>query len=276
MILRRLTQHVKDQNWFAVGLDFVIVVVGVFLGIQIGNWNDDRVLRQKAAGLEQQLVVEMAKEAMSFRFVRTYYEDVQANGEAVLADVEGTIKLPDEAYVIKAFRATQYTNARTTRYAFNDIVAAGIADLINNRTLMVAADFIYNYPWQNVAEQEGRASAYRRLFRETVPLDVQRDARLSCGDLDWANMGDDEFRVMLSAPDLVLLDYSCSLSVPADRIAFAAKALREADGLETALRLRIAEMDNTNALIGLAEETMRPWRMTPEAFAKAEKERSEP
>jgi hypothetical protein len=30
MILRRLTQHIKAQNWFAVALDFFIVVVGVF------------------------------------------------------------------------------------------------------------------------------------------------------------------------------------------------------------------------------------------------------
>ena len=41
MLLRRVTEHVKSQNWFAVWLDFVIVVVGVFLGIQIGNWNED-------------------------------------------------------------------------------------------------------------------------------------------------------------------------------------------------------------------------------------------
>ena len=33
MILRRITQHIKAQNWFAVGLDYVIVVVGVFIGI---------------------------------------------------------------------------------------------------------------------------------------------------------------------------------------------------------------------------------------------------
>jgi hypothetical protein len=26
MMLRRITEHVKAQNWFAVGLDFVIVV----------------------------------------------------------------------------------------------------------------------------------------------------------------------------------------------------------------------------------------------------------
>ena len=48
MILRRITEHVKAQNWFAVGLDFVIVVIGVFVGIQVSNWNQERV------GAEQQ------------------------------------------------------------------------------------------------------------------------------------------------------------------------------------------------------------------------------
>lgn len=42
MILRRITQHVRDQNWFAVGLDFFIVVIGVFIGLQVSNWNDAR------------------------------------------------------------------------------------------------------------------------------------------------------------------------------------------------------------------------------------------
>ncbi len=40
MLLRRITQHVKDQNWFAVFVDFLIVVVGVFIGIQVANWNE--------------------------------------------------------------------------------------------------------------------------------------------------------------------------------------------------------------------------------------------
>ena len=39
MILRRITKHVKDQNWFAVFIDFLIVVIGVFIGIQVANWN---------------------------------------------------------------------------------------------------------------------------------------------------------------------------------------------------------------------------------------------
>ena len=38
MILRSITKHVKDQNWFAVGLDFFIVVFGVFIGLQVQQW----------------------------------------------------------------------------------------------------------------------------------------------------------------------------------------------------------------------------------------------
>ena len=40
MILRSVTKHVRDQNWLAVGIDFLIVVVGVFIGIQVANWNE--------------------------------------------------------------------------------------------------------------------------------------------------------------------------------------------------------------------------------------------
>ena len=42
MILRSLTKHVTDQNWFAVFLDFFIVVVGVYIGIEVANWNETR------------------------------------------------------------------------------------------------------------------------------------------------------------------------------------------------------------------------------------------
>ena len=42
MLLRSLTKHVKDQNWFAVALDFFIVVVGILIAFQITNWNDNR------------------------------------------------------------------------------------------------------------------------------------------------------------------------------------------------------------------------------------------
>ncbi|HNS87253.1 MAG TPA: hypothetical protein PKH09_10145 [Parvularculaceae bacterium] len=42
MILRRVIEHVKAQNWTAAALDFVIVVMGVFIGLQVANWNAAR------------------------------------------------------------------------------------------------------------------------------------------------------------------------------------------------------------------------------------------
>jgi hypothetical protein len=44
-------QNVKDQNWFAVGLDLVIVVFGVWLAFQITEWSEQR--NQRADTLEQ-------------------------------------------------------------------------------------------------------------------------------------------------------------------------------------------------------------------------------
>lgn len=52
MLLRRVMEHVNAQNWFAVGIDLVIVVVGVIIGIEVTNWND---VRNNKAGLATSL-----------------------------------------------------------------------------------------------------------------------------------------------------------------------------------------------------------------------------
>ena len=40
MILRRVIAHFRKQEWTAIAIDFVIVVLGVFMGIQVANWNE--------------------------------------------------------------------------------------------------------------------------------------------------------------------------------------------------------------------------------------------
>ena len=59
MLLRRITEHVKAQNWFAVGIDFVIVVIGVFIGIQVANWNDARSDRQREAQILRDIATDI-------------------------------------------------------------------------------------------------------------------------------------------------------------------------------------------------------------------------
>ena len=53
MILANLSRAVKEQNYFAVALEFVIVISGVVLGFQINAWNEARQER-----LREQLILE--------------------------------------------------------------------------------------------------------------------------------------------------------------------------------------------------------------------------
>lgn len=58
MLLRRITQHVKEQNWFAVAVDFFIVVAGILIAFQITNWNAAR----EAKATEQELIIRLEDE----------------------------------------------------------------------------------------------------------------------------------------------------------------------------------------------------------------------
>jgi hypothetical protein len=49
MLRRRAIEDVGDQNWTAIGIDFAIVVIGVFVGLQVTSWNEDRIAESRAA-----------------------------------------------------------------------------------------------------------------------------------------------------------------------------------------------------------------------------------
>ena len=61
MILRRITKHVKDQNWFAVCLDFFIVLAGILIAFQITNWNEAKSERIELARTEIALQNELSR-----------------------------------------------------------------------------------------------------------------------------------------------------------------------------------------------------------------------
>lgn len=42
MILRRMADAIRDQNWFTVTIEILVVVVGIFIGLQVDDWNDWR------------------------------------------------------------------------------------------------------------------------------------------------------------------------------------------------------------------------------------------
>jgi hypothetical protein len=55
MILRRVIAHFKKQEWTAIAIDFLIVVVGVFVGLQVNNWNIAQAEQRREAAYLQRL-----------------------------------------------------------------------------------------------------------------------------------------------------------------------------------------------------------------------------
>ena len=65
MILRRIAQHLKQQHWTGVVIELVIVILGVFIGLQVDNWNQARAehhrLDQQLAAFESELETNLAQ-----------------------------------------------------------------------------------------------------------------------------------------------------------------------------------------------------------------------
>lgn len=64
MILRRIANAIRRQDWFTVALEIVIVMIGIFLGLQVNAWNQARIDRAEEAVFLQALyqdVIELEK-----------------------------------------------------------------------------------------------------------------------------------------------------------------------------------------------------------------------
>ena len=60
MILQRLATSIRKQDWFTVLIETLIVVFGVYLGIQLGNWNAARSEQAEGRRLVERLYEEIS------------------------------------------------------------------------------------------------------------------------------------------------------------------------------------------------------------------------
>lgn len=83
MILRRLAEAIRRQDWFTVLLEIVIVMIGIFLGLQVNAWNQSRIDRAEEAVFLQALyqdVIELEK--ISGRLVSIRVKSLERIGNA--------------------------------------------------------------------------------------------------------------------------------------------------------------------------------------------------
>lgn len=235
MILRRISEHVRTQNWTAIGIDFVIVVVGVFIGLQLGNWNEDRETRERAAVFSERLTEDLIYEAWAYEYLIDYNKDVRLSARAALDALSGAAPLTDEQFVVNAYRATQYKYHDRGRATYDELISMGEIGLIEDEGLRTTAITLFTTDLFEVIAQEGRAAPVRTIFRRTVPASVQAAALRQCGDRFVPN-GDYEAIVGSLA-------YPCSLELPPGEIKRAADLLRADPDLIEALQIRFADVE---------------------------------
>jgi hypothetical protein len=140
MILRRVIAHVRRQDWTAIAIDFVIVVIGVFVGIQVANWNEARLEDQRARGFLERLAGDLDQELIEIDRRIAYVGRSIAYGETALAWVEdGTLAQGSAWQTVLAFfqssRILPYTPVDTT---YREMSSAGQLGLVRDQSLRAA------------------------------------------------------------------------------------------------------------------------------------------
>jgi hypothetical protein len=76
MLLRRLVEQLKQQHWFGVGIELMIVVLGVFIGMQVSNWNAERETSRRAAVFSTRLTEDLREEDWGYQLLISYSRQV--------------------------------------------------------------------------------------------------------------------------------------------------------------------------------------------------------
>ena len=232
---RRIIEHLRGQHWTAIAIDLVIVILGVFLGMQVTNWNQQRVADQQGEVFTARLKADLREEDWRYQFLVAYNQEVLSNANRAVDALDGANALEDEDLLVAAYRATQYKQGLRRRATYDELISTGTIGLIRDQRLRDTAMRIYNVATFDNLVYEGMHSRYREAFRMSLPNAVQRELGKQCGDR------------FIAAGDYAaihgVLDYPCRTGLSAEVVARSAKQLRASSDLAPLLRLRIADLE---------------------------------
>ena len=180
MILSRVIEHVKQQHWTAVFLDFVIVVMGVFIGIQVSNWNAARADMRLGAEYATRLSVDLRTDLRSTDRQLAYYDEVLS----AVRRTDELLKDPNadpQSVVTSAYRATEIIFVAPNHATWDQIVSSGHLALLPKSAAGPLA-FYYSFDVAGDFYDFLAGSAYRRTVRQIIPIEIQAAMRAGCSD----------------------------------------------------------------------------------------------
>ena len=182
MILRRITEHVKAQNWVAIGIDFVIVVLGVFVATQVSNLNDANRDRQRGVSYLSSIHGELLTDAAAIERRVVFWRQVAGYGEHALAYAEqGTLKDGSAWQTLLAFfQASQIWPYTATDTTYRELTGAGELDLIRDRSMRSALADYYVVRKSRLDPMFAALPQYREDVRGLTPMHVQNYIWANC------------------------------------------------------------------------------------------------
>ncbi len=232
MVVRRIQEHVAGHNWFAVLVDLVIVTIGVFIGIQVSNWNADRLERGEARAYHALIIEDLVANEQELAERAGYYRQVRAHALAAMAALEASAPL-GEAFLVNSYQATQVSPIRMERSAYDEMLVSGMAKSFADPAVRRRLSSYYAGT-ARLEEATIFSTGYRDRIRREMTFAVQRRLRERCSD---------QIAVSREGVETITLPERCSVDLPAATLSRAAGDLGAIPGIENDLARHIGDLD---------------------------------
>lgn len=247
--IRRIWSAIRRWNWQHVLVELLIVVVGVFLGMQVSNWNDERREQRELAQLLEQLRPEVERVIDGNQNLVDYYTTTQNYAQTALAGWRGDASVSDEQFVIAAYQASQIIGSSVSSEVWATIFGSEMVPRIADPELRHALGSVLIFDTDSIGWAMLRTE-YRADVRGILPEDIQAAIRDACGD-NFGRDGDDATSFTYSR-----LPPACDLDLPDARFTEAARLLRANPQLPVELRRHLAEVSTFLTNVQISSRNM--------------------
>ena len=105
MLVRHLREEAARQNWLGVAIDLIILILGVFLGIQVNNWNTARLDANKGVIYRERLVADLEANLKDLDNRRVYYIATRDHAQAALDALDQPVGENPSGFLLDAYQA---------------------------------------------------------------------------------------------------------------------------------------------------------------------------
>lgn len=200
MILQRLSTALRKQDWVTVSIETLIVIFGVFIGIEVANWNEARQERAEQREVEQRLHedVRLLDEALIKGM--QYQRDIIVALHTLQTAIERGAALEGEDEVIRygLVHGRSYPSFVRKSTTYTELVSSGRLHLIRDGALRTALALYHERIENNLYDLEQIRSPINNEFLNLTthatfaPLDLDTLAIQDAVAFDLEGMMDDE------------------------------------------------------------------------------------